>query len=157
MQKETTSRFSKEKKNFLEGTTLFEELLVSDVMKEPLSVKGDDSLELIIELLDENSFRHLPVVDSAGNIQGIISDRDVRSVVLRIRPLTDAEQIRTFWTRKKANSFMTKDPETVSPDTLLKDAGAILLENKISCLPVVEGTRLVGIITEADFVKLISE
>ena len=54
------------------------------------------------------------------------------------------------------SQVMSKTPETISPDTKLNDAATILLENKISCLPVVEGNHLVGIITESDFVKFLS-
>jgi CBS domain-containing membrane protein len=48
---------------------------------------------------------------------------------------------------------MTTEPETVEPETSLSEAASLLLENKIGCLPVVEGMHLVGILTEADFVR----
>ena len=48
---------------------------------------------------------------------------------------------------------MTTEPETVEPKLALVDAARLLLENKFGCLPVVEGIHLVGILTEADFVK----
>jgi CBS domain-containing membrane protein len=52
---------------------------------------------------------------------------------------------------------MTPEPLTVEPDTPLTEAAATLLENKIGCLPVVEGSHLVGILTEADFVRAYME
>ncbi|HEX9305171.1 MAG TPA: CBS domain-containing protein [Thermoanaerobaculia bacterium] len=48
---------------------------------------------------------------------------------------------------------MITEIETVEPDRPLRDAAATLFENKIGCLPVVEGSRLVGILTESDFVR----
>jgi CBS domain-containing protein len=49
--------------------------------------------------------------------------------------------------------IMVTEIETVDPDTPLVEAAETLFENKIGCLPVVEGNRLVGILTESDFVR----
>ena len=49
---------------------------------------------------------------------------------------------------------MNYDAHTVEPDTGLRDAAQVLLRHKYGCLPVVEGQRLVGMITEADFLRL---
>lgn len=49
---------------------------------------------------------------------------------------------------------MQTDVVTVPPSMMLRDAAEILLHNKYGCLPVLEGERLVGIVTEADFLKL---
>ena len=48
----------------------------------------------------------------------------------------------------------TTDPTTTTPDTALADAARVLMEKEIGCLPVVENNRLVGLLTEGDFVKL---
>ena len=55
--------------------------------------------------------------------------------------------------RRRVGEIMVTEPETIEPDTPLAEAAEIMLENKIGCLPVTEGTRLVGILTEADFVR----
>lgn len=119
-------------------------LLVSDVMQEkPITVRADEKVEVVMGLMIENNIHHLPVVDKRGDIQGIISDRDVFGV--------------TMGSQKKLANIMTKTPETVSPDVSIREAGALLLDNRISCLPVVEGNRLVGILTDKDFVKLVCQ
>jgi len=51
---------------------------------------------------------------------------------------------------------MSSDVVTTTPDTPLAEAARILTERKIGCLPVVEGGRLVGIVTETDFVALVA-
>lgn len=123
----------------------------------PITLQREEDLNTAINLMSDNNIRHLPVVDSDGNIQGIISDRDILSVVLKVKPWLLEEKIQNPYHQIHINVVMTKTPETVSPDTSLIDVCNLLLENKISCLPVVEGNHLIGIITEADFVKLIGQ
>ncbi|GIL18075.1 MAG: membrane protein [Oligoflexia bacterium] len=132
--------------------------LVSDIMSEnPITVRASEDLETAAVLMAENNFHHLPVVDDNGDIQGIISDRDLLSVVIRVRPWKVRERAEGGWSKNRVSHVMTKTPETVSPDVTVREAGTVLLENRIGCLPVVDGNHLVGIITEYDFVKLVSQ
>ena len=55
--------------------------------------------------------------------------------------------------RRRVREIMSTEVETVDPDVDLKAAAQMMLDNKIGCLPVVEGEHLVGILTEADFVR----
>jgi RNA polymerase-binding protein DksA len=146
-------------KNLLqEGLEALGKIAVGDIMQvNPITVKADDSLNVAAELLAAHKIRHLPVIDDVGDIQGIISDRDLLGVVLRIGPWKNARQLEDPWIKTRVCEVMTKTPETIISEIDIFEAGAILLENKISCLPVVEGTQLVGIITESDFVKLVCQ
>ncbi len=131
---------------------------VSDVMHQnPTTVGLNESLDTATALLSDNNFRHLPVVNRDGDIEGIISDRDLLNAMLRVPPGQILDRIENPWNTATVRSVMSKTPETVTPDTNLLEAGTILLENKINCLPVVEGNHLVGIITSSDFVRLVSQ
>lgn len=134
------------------------QMWVSDVMqKNPITVNASESLDTATGLLSDHDFRHLPVVNRDGDIVGIVSDRDLLNTILRIPPAKILDSIENPWHTTKVSTVMSKTPETVTPDTSLLEAGSILLENKISCLPVVEGNHLVGIITSSDFVRLVSQ
>lgn len=134
------------------------QLSVEDIMqKDPIKVKVTDSIDEAAGLLADYNIRHLPVVDDNGDIQGVISDRDLLSAVLRLSPTKIREHVENTWNKNQVSTVMTKIPETIEPETTLAEAGMILFENKISCLPVVEGNRLIGIITDSDFVKLVSQ
>ena len=63
--------------------------------------------------------------------------------------LAERDSLRTT----KIRDIMATEPDTIEPDATLKEAAETLLENKIGCLPVVEGLHLAGILTEADFVR----
>lgn len=131
---------------------------VGDVMRrDPICVDVRENIDVAARVMADNNIRHLPVIDSDGNLQGIISDRDLFGMVMRTRPGVLSDRIGNQWVQHKVREFMSKTPETVTPDTELMEAGEIMLEYKISGLPVVEGSRVVGIITEADFVRLVCE
>ena len=111
-------------------------------------------------LMVDNKIRRLPVVDH-GHLVGIITMEDLR----RTEPPTgiglDLVKITAILSKMIVRQVMTKDPLTISSDLSLIDAAQMMLENKISALPVIENDQLVGIITESDifqaFVKLETE
>ena len=131
-----------------------EVITVSDLMTgNPETVFPDDELGEVYALMSERMIRHVPVIDSDGNIEGVISHRDlIRTALYEFDDLTYLDQ-RDALKGMLVRDVMTTEPDTVAPDMPLSDAGRLLLDNKIGCLPVVEGNRLVGILTEADFIK----
>ncbi|MEY4616350.1 MAG: hypothetical protein RJB66_1310 [Pseudomonadota bacterium] len=133
------------------------QLLVSDIMRDsPISLKPNEGIHQAMTLMSDYGIRHLPVVDSEGDLQGVVSDRDILNAVVRLRPWKLVERMENPWQEVRVSAVMTKVPESINPDTSLTEAGRMMLENKFSALPVVDGNRLVGIITESDFVRLIS-
>jgi CBS domain-containing protein len=99
--------------------------------------------------LRSSSIRHLLIVDG-NRVVGIISDRDIqRCAPSRLVPITE-EKYNSIFENTPLTRVMTREPQSISPDTLLADAVAILQEGKFGCLPVVENGNLVGIITRHD-------
>lgn len=128
--------------------------LVRDLMTDRVFTLGPgDSLVALEDLMDARRVRHVPIVDREGDLVGLVTDRDLaRRVLGRLDEMPMSVE-RDLLRGRRVQEIMTTEPETVEPDTSLKEAAAILLENKIGCLPVVEGIHLVGILTEADFVR----
>lgn len=129
-------------------------LTVRDLMTEQVyGVRPGDDLARLVDLMDDIHVRHVPVVDDDRVIVGLVSQRDlIREVLHEARDLPFSE-MRELLKRKNVRSIMTTDVETVEPETKIEEAGQLMLDNKLGCLPVAEGDRLVGILTEADFVK----
>jgi CBS domain-containing membrane protein len=128
--------------------------LVADVMNtDVFTLSRNDKLSIAENLMKQQRIRHIPVLDSDGVLCGILTQRDLfRGILLRSLGYgSRAEQ-------KMLDSFSIKDAMhdevlTVSPQSTLSEAANLMLSNKVGCLPVVDGERLVGMISEADFVK----
>ncbi|MCB0043656.1 MAG: CBS domain-containing protein, partial [Caldilinea sp.] len=69
----------------------------------------------------------------------------------------DDRETRLLAATRKVGEIMTWDPVTVDPEDTIQDAAERMLEYQVSGLPVVDGTRLVGIITESDIFRLVVE
>ena len=133
-----------------------QQIWVSDVMsKSPLVIEANEKIEVALGLMADNKIRHLPVIDQDENLQGIISDRDLLKSFANLKPWVTQDRIEYGRSHHPVREFMTATPEVITPDSSLLEAGSLMLEYKISCLPVVEGNKVVGIITESDFVKII--
>lgn len=104
-----------------------------------------------LALMREHDVRRLPVVIDTGELRGMITQGDIRGAdVMRIAgldPLDIAHALRQV----KAYEVMTEDPIAVAPETGLREAALLMIENKIGGLPVIDEQNLVvGIITESD-------
>jgi len=117
------------------------------------SVRPDDDLEGLYDLLDEHHIRHVPVVDAEGDLVGLVTQRDLARSALGPQDAVPLSMMQEMLRRRRVREIMATEVESVEPDESLKTAAEMLLENKIGCLPVVEGEHLVGILTESDFVR----
>jgi CBS domain-containing membrane protein len=128
---------------------------VSDVMTRKIAtVAEQDALAHIEESMHRLRFRHLPVVDSQGKLVGLLSHRDLLHVSSSWLSEQEVEQNAAIQ-RLPVGRVMQHEVLTVQPSDPLIEVGKLMWASKIGCLPVVdaEGT-LVGIITEADFIRL---
>lgn len=107
--------------------------------KEPVTVSPQDSLATAMAKMRAGKFRRLPVVEG-GRLVGILTEGDIRERLGNLE-------------RTEVQSCMTEGLLTVTPGTTLEEAAATLLNHKIGGLPVLEGGRLVGIITTSDILR----
>ena len=129
-------------------------LTVGDCMSvDPVTVAPRDSLQRVIELLRRRDIRAVPVVED-GKLVGIVTDRDVRQVAPAYPLFRDDDEIRRYTENLTVTAAMSADPMTVSPATPLVEAAKILETYRISSLPVVEGFRVVGILSVTDLLRV---
>lgn len=123
---------------------------IADVMSTDVeTVNADEDLVLADQLMRRNRFRHLPVV-RAGKLVGLITHRDLlRAQAKLLTQIGSGEQAVSL----AVGDMMTTDVRTVAPDTSARDAAALLLDHKVGCFPVVRDGELIGIVTEADFLR----
>ncbi len=124
---------------------------------ELVTASPGDSVATVRNLMYRHWVRHIPVVDAEGKLAGLVTYRDL----LR-RSLIERSDL-PVWVEQEALEGIEADTLTqhivdeVAPGTALEDAGRSLLESKRGCLAVVEDGRLVGMLSEADFVRHVVE
>ena len=132
-------------------------MTVRDIMAgDPTTLGRNDTLDLAEDIMNLGRIRHMPVVDD-GNVVGIVSQRDLfRSALvtaLGFGRKTERNLIRTI----KIKEIMTEHVITISPDVSVKEAARVMIDKKIGCLPVVNGEKRVGLLTETDILRYFAE
>lgn len=130
-----------------------DQLIVRQWMtKQLVTVEADALVAEAWRVMQRRRIRHLPVRDR-GKLVGIISDRDVRLAFPA--PAADMElgERRAVWERLRAWQIMSRVLVTVAADVPMERAARTLLRYRIGGLPVMADGRLVGIITETDFLR----
>ncbi len=123
--------------------------------KDVITIDENESLQKAEKVLKENQIRILPVMKN-GTLVGVITDRDVKRASASDATTLDAHELHYLLSKLKIKEIMTKDPITVPDNYTVEEVASILLEHKISGVPVVnEDGKLVGIITKTDLFKLI--
>lgn len=126
---------------------------VCDVMKKNVvRISADDTLWIVKEIMDLGSVRHIPVVDR-GVLVGVVSQRDLLRASLSNIIGISAEEQKMFLDGVRISEVMSVPPVTISPDDTIQTAARMMAENKIGCLPVVDGREIVGILTETDVLR----
>ena len=129
-------------------------MLVKEVMS-PLVVTltPEETLLDAIDRLRSNHIRHLPVIEGS-TLVGIVTDRDVKRATPSVLSGVDQEEYDRVIATTRVVQFMTRDPLTVTPATNLKAAIELFIDRKIGAIPVVEGGRLVGILSDIDILRV---
>jgi CBS domain-containing protein len=109
--------------------------------RDPVTASPEASVSQVAALMRANRIRHVLIVDE-GRVAGIVSERDVRGLVLEGEP--------TLSPQSPVRAVMNELPVTVTPDTPLPEAAREMLDRKIGALPVLEDDRPAGILTVAD-------
>jgi len=114
-----------------------------------LTVNEDESIELVANLMDWHRIHHVPVEANDHRLVGLVSHRPL------LRFLA-SEEARHMDGPIPVNRVMVTDLVTGTPEMTTLDAIELMRQHRISCLPVVQGDRLVGMITEHDFMRIAS-
>lgn len=126
--------------------------------KEPQTATPAMLLPEARHLLNENHFRHLPVVDRDDHLVGMITDRDLRSA-FPSSMLTESERLQAYERVEKATvaDIMSTECISLTPESTLDDALLLFDRDGVGALPVLEDGRLVGIFSSRDLLAAYKE
>ena len=142
--------------------------VVREIMdRDPVTVAPDTGVEEVVRLLQEHELPGLPVVDAAGRCVGIVTEADLVlpddegdlhiphyvnlfGGTVFLEPLSRFEHRLRKAFASTAADMMTADPDTVGPETTIREAARKIHDTGHNRLPVVEDGRLVGLVTRLD-------
>lgn len=129
------------------------ETRVRDIMSEQIvTISSDDTLSTVEDIMTLGGVRHMPVV-RGGALVGVVSERDLLRASLSNLTAFGTEQRRAFLHAVEIKRVMSAPPVVIHPDATVEEAALVMAERKIGCLPVVEGPRLLGMLTETDVLR----
>jgi CBS domain-containing protein len=108
------------------------------------TVHPEDLIDLAASVMDWEHLRHVPVEDHEGHLVGLVTHRQL------LRQVSQGQSGRPVAVRE----IMRPDPVTVTPDTGTLEALELMRSSKLGCLPVVQDGKLVGLVTESDFIDV---
>jgi acetoin utilization protein AcuB len=133
-------------------------MLVRERMStKPVIIASDAPITEALRVMRQSQVRRLPVLNESGQLIGIVSEKDLLYASPSPASSLSIYEMHYMLSTLRVTELMTPDPITIAPDTLLEEAAIIMADSKIGGLPVVEGGKLVGIITETDIFKVFLE
>jgi acetoin utilization protein AcuB len=123
----------------------------------PLTISQEESISAAHRYMEQQNIRHLPVVDRAGNMTGVVTEEDLVKAEPSGMTLLSVWEIHSLLDKVKVKDVMVRDVITTTETTPIEETAHLMLDRKIGCLPVMRDGKLVGIITESDIFRTFME
>ena len=133
-------------------------MLVGERMSHPvLTITADIPVQDALARMKRDHVRRYPVVDKNGKLVGIVTENDLINASPSQATTLSVWEISYLLSKITIERVMTAKVITTTPDTTVEKAASIMTDSHISSLPVMQGDRLVGIITETDLFHILLE
>ena len=132
-------------------------MIVKEVMRtNVICASSDTKATEVKNMMTENNVSKLPVVDN-GKFVGIVTKNDLLKAEPSSATTLDMFEISYLLSKLTVKKIMNTKVISVGPNEVVEEAARIMVDNKISCLPVVDGDALIGIITKSDLFHMFTE
>ncbi len=133
------------------------DLTVRDLMTRDVYTLGPQAnLDEVSDLMRIHRIRHVPIVDAAGQVLGLVTHRDLLGRAFGGGQDLPRSIRQPYLRSIPVSEVMTRRLTTASPEQTLSKVACMMVDRRYGCLPVVEAGRLVGIITATDFVRYVA-
>ncbi|MDM8567829.1 CBS domain-containing protein [Candidatus Halobeggiatoa sp. HSG11] len=130
-------------------------LTVKDLMSRELhTLKPTDTIQQARELMLEKRIRHVPIIDEDSKFVGLLTKRDVLAISVSALADIDIKERNELESHVPISEVMISEVVIAQENTALIKAANFMLQQKHGCLPVFKDEKLIGILTESDFVRL---
>lgn len=136
---------------------MLETALVKDWMTSPvITTTPHERITHVHQMMKEFGIRRVPVVDEQGRVIGIVTIGDIREASPSDATTLSIWELNYLWGQLIVEKIMTPKPLTVTADTTMIQAAQIMLDHKVSGLPVLDANDgLVGMLTESDIFRFL--
>jgi acetoin utilization protein AcuB len=129
-------------------------MIVEEIMKTDVAVLlPTDTIADAIRLMDTRKIRHIPIVDQDKHLQGLITVAKIREATPSIFHANEHPED----LKKPLETIMEKNVITGHPLDFVEEAAGLFYEHKISCIPIINDGKLIGIVTETDLLRTMVE
>jgi acetoin utilization protein AcuB len=133
-------------------------MLIENRMSHPvLTITPEVPVQEALAMMRRDKVRRYPVVDRNGKLIGIVTDTDLLNASPSEATTLSVWEVNYLLSKITVERVMTRKVITICPDCTIEEAARIMADNKIGGLPVLDGDKLVGIITETDLFKVLLE
>jgi len=134
----------------------YEGYIREKMQKNPITISPDASFYEARAIIRDKGIRHLPVVDKHHHMVGLVTDRDIREAAPSDATTLSVHELHYLLGKLKVSAFMTPRNKliTITSDTIIEKTVQLMHDHKIGCLPILDGEKLLGVITETDILDL---
>lgn len=126
--------------------------------RNPVTATPEMSVVEASELMKKEKVHRLPVLDADKNLVGVISEKDILYASPSPASSLSIHEMAYLLSKLTVRKLMTKNPVTIQKDTPVEEAARLMVDQDLSCLPVVDGDKhLVGIVSKSDMFKILLE
>lgn len=133
-------------------------MIIKERMSHPVKTVGPDMPVLeALKRMKQQHINRFPVVDRHGKMIGIVSKNDLLKASPSEATMLSAWEVNSLLEKITVKKVMSKNPITVTEDTVVEEAARIMVDNDVNGLPVMRNGDLVGIITDGNLFELFME
>ncbi len=133
-------------------------MIIADRMKKnPATASPDMSISDASAKMKAEKVHRLPVLDDAKHLVGVISEKDILLAAPSPASTLSTYEINYLLSRLKVKNIMSRNPVTITKQTTIEEAVKLMVDNDLSCLPVMDDGYLSGIVSKSDLFKILLE
>ncbi len=126
--------------------------------KNPVTINPEANVVEASDLMKREKVHRLPVLDKDKNLVGVISEKDILYATPSPASSLSIHEMAYLLSKLTVRKLMTKNPITITRDTTVEEAARLMVDQDLSCLPVVdEGGKLIGIVSKSDMFRILLE
>ena len=133
-------------------------MIIADRMKKnPATASPEMSISEASAKMKAEKVHRLPVLDDDRHLVGVISEKDILLAAPSPASTLITYEINYLLSKLKVKNIMSRNPVTITRETTIEEAVRLMVENDLSCLPVMDNGFLSGIVSKSDLFKILLE